>query len=470
MASTQCGKVDLSAIDPRYDRVSPSSTFRFAKPKSPIPAQIEDREELAQFFTTFKDILVPYSGTDLYSSHALLYFLMDLAENSSTQGAVIQSMKRHCFGGKVEIIKSIDPVFAIEADNTLGEAQKRGFVDWLKSSITFRGLDNQDTNIRTFAGFNFEDLKKTGNCFVELVLVEEPDKAAFAYAHSPAHVLHVAVEKGEAPIVAVSPIWTEAYIREFPPDVIPVFPAYVEANGVKRTMFQLKNGNYKYYGRPDSISSMLYQFREFQDVDFLITETSSRFMGNTLIEIEDDNPEAMDFDEDAGNAGFTDLADRLEKNFTYKAENPQQIMLMSRPYGAKEAFVYQFEAKTGESWFAVHSEIAEQKIITSHSWSKRLMGINEASGLSTNVFLDEFEIKSATIIKEYQEAVGNLHNVIIAEVAKHFERQDVLEVSVKYSSPFAKMLEERKEALENSGETDLNLTGNEDNTNSLGSN
>lgn len=98
------------------------------------------------------------------------------------------------------------------------------------------------------------------------------------------------------------------------------------------------------------------------------------------------------------------------------------------------------------------------------------MGINEASGLSTNVFLDEFEIKSATIIKEYQEAVGNLHNVIIAEVAKHFERQDVLEVSVKYSSPFAKMLEERKEALENSGETDLNLTGNEDNTNSLGSN
>ena len=42
----------------------------------------------------------------------------------------------------------------------------------------------------------------------------------------------------------------------------------------------------EWYGRPDSMASLLYQYRRFQDANYLIMESDNNFTGKVFIEIE----------------------------------------------------------------------------------------------------------------------------------------------------------------------------------------
>jgi len=429
-------------------------SVRFDMPENPIPAQITDAGEIKKFFSTFKDVFVPYAGTEQSSSHSLLAFLVSLKEVSTTEGAVIEDMKRHMFSGKVVIERSTDPVFETgEERQPVSPAEAQAFVEFVKL-IEFNGTDGQQINdVRQFAKGLKEDEKTSGNFYVELVRSQVGGQPIFrVFHHSVLHCLYVATADEENRIIAVSKRWNEQYLRENPPDVLPLYPLWkVDEDGTQRTMYHFKNGNYPWYGRPDSIAATMPKFYEFQSNDYKNKTTANMFMGHSLIEIEDEDLPHGISEQDARQAGFDGVVDEIEQNFTNKSTDPQSVVVFTRPKGASEAFVFQFQPNTSESWFTATEGKAENDIIKAHSWSRRILGLDVASGLSNNVYLDEYEILSATVIKDGQDTLNAvMNNIILSAAADWFGVDQVSDYSMKFTSPFYEIMRARKEADEQS--------------------
>lgn len=418
--------------------------FRFSSPDSPIPVEIQDAGELKRFFKSYSEVFVPYRGTDEFTSHSLQSFLISLCDLSPTQGAVIRSKKSFAFGGKIDIVKRLDPVFNLENNSEASSPEKSEFYEFVKL-INLFGPGNLKINFREFAQWRLQDLESNGNFYFEIIEAETLGQKMFTVViHPPNHCLYLATEKGEQRYIAISPIWTLDYLNRKRPDVLPVYPTFTTAkNGVRRSIVHNRTGGI-WYGLPGSISSMLSQYQEFQDRDYKSKQTKGKFMGDALIEVEGDNPEHFrNNDED----GEDDTITRIEENYTNKGDDPQSVVMMTRPYGSKQAYVYQFTPNTNESWFKENGALTENDILKSHSWPKRFLGQDAATGISTNIFLDQFEIHSVTTIREMQESAGDVvNNTVLAEAMEFFEREDLSEFGLEYSSPFKFMLQERKDA------------------------
>ena len=189
------------------------------------------------------------------------------------------------------------------------------------------------------------------------------------------------------------------------------------------------------------------QYYEFQVADYKSKQTRSAFTGQAFIEVEDDNPEYAMGDSSAANAGFDGLANQFEQNFTNKSEDPQSVILSTRPYGSKEAFVFQFSPNTNEQWYQVTEDRAEANIIKANQISRRLLGMDVSAGMNVDAWMSEFEIWSATVGNAYQEFVAEaVNNIILYEAAAHFGREDMLQYSLKFNNPFSEMLKQRRDA------------------------
>jgi len=376
--------------------------FRFDKPANPIPAQVQDAGEFKKFFGKYQDVFIPYAGTDNGSAHSLLAFLIALKDLSSTKSAVLS--------------------------------------------------DEQKTDLRSFGWMMLDNLDSCGNAWIEIVKGETLGKKSFkCFMHDPRHCLYIATEKEEPRAVAVSPIWREDYLLKNGFQVLPTYPNWIEENGISRTMLHVKTGNYLWYGRPRDVGSMMYQFFEFQNADYLTKVTAGMFMGQALIETEGDNPEAPAIDdEESQNAGFEDFADQFEHSYTNVGDKPMSVIITERPYGSRPAYVFQFDPNTNQDWFKVTGEEAEKNILKANNWPRRFTGMDAATGISTNIFLDEFEIHAATTIKDEQELISTpINHIILKEAVEFFEAPEMFDYSVKFSSPFSRMLKERKKNAAN---------------------
>jgi len=436
------------------------AAFRFAEPRNPVPAQIEDAGEYKDFFSAYKDVFVPYAGTDEATSHSLQQFLISLVDLSPTHGAVIRSMKTHAFGGKIRITRRFDTVFELERNDEVSEAEKLGFYQFLQQ-VSLHDAGGSEIDFRQLAQCIFHDLKSNGNAYLELIRFQVSGQKFFAvHVQRPEHCLYLATEKGEQRYIAISPIWNRNYIHRNPPDVIPLYPAWGGGDGVERTIIHIKEGNNTWYGRPDSIGSMLSQFYEFQNLDYINKQTAANFIGQAFIEVEMGDPESTGIsDEDAQDEGYLDFADQFADNYSARGQKPQTVIVSARPYGTKPAFVFQFTPNTNENWYQVTGQKAMAEIIRAHGWSKRFLGEDAATGLSTNVYLDELEIQSLTNIKEAQEKVANpLNNVVIWEAMKYLEQPAEMEnYSIEFSTPFDELLRTRKEQARNGTNPDNSL-------------
>ena len=445
MATT--GQQYISTFNPKEHvpkRAKQNRVVRVDEFEHPIPSEVRDVGELKKFFDKYR--FVPYAGSEKKTSHGLLNLLLSMSQNG-TQKAVIESLKSHCFGGKMDVIASVDPDFDIDEERQVSETEKRAFRDWLRESVTFYDSGSRIVTLRDFSGYCFDDLKACGNVYVELVMTETLGvRSVHAYLHKPESCLYFATKKGEPRILAISPIWREDYLKKNPPVAIPAFPNFVDdENSTRRTIIHLRNGNSNWYGRPDSIGSFLYQYRELQDANYLIKLSRGNFTGLVIIEVEEDNPEfSRDMNRDAQEAGYVNAADRLEHNFTQKGKDPSSIMYLTRPHGARPVTIEQVEPNDSHEWYTALDELSERKIIAAHSWSKRLMGDSQANGFSSNVFLDELKTKSDTIEKNRLNISG-LVNKIIMQAAIFFERPEFEGLSIAYTSPFFGLMNEMQQ-------------------------
>jgi hypothetical protein len=412
--------------------------------RNPLEAEIKDGEELQKVFEEFP--LIPYAGTDKFTGHSLLMFFMNIVNLSPTHGSCIERMTFLSFGGKVEVSREADDIFdfgdEVEVSTSVSRQEATEVQEVLKS------IKINSNNFKEFAKDIFKNYKSTGNGYLLLTLSESMgSKAASITRYDPDEVMYIKNENVEGiKYVAISNYFTREYLKKFPPKVVPVYPHFAtdSSTGTQSTLIHIKNGG-KWYGRPDSIQAFMYFYREWQDAIYLIKSADNGFVGQVLIEVEGDDPEhegGIDDTKD-GDAGFEGTADRLEKNFTNKGDDPMSILFMERPYGAKAAFVKQFQPNTNENFYKVSGEISELKIIQAHKLTQRLMGEAVANGLSDSTFMDEFELLLPTI-DEYQSTIEFGINTALQEIFQFYDKPGLEGIYLRFQSPY-KVVKENTE-------------------------
>lgn len=413
---------------------SKAKAFAFADLPDPIPQEISDTSEIVALHRDWR--LVPYAGTMEHSGDALRGFLSSMAYLSPSHGACIASKKTTALGKMtVRIRQNEDFVFGADTDAPMALAT--AYLDFLKAV----NLDGK--TIKELAGQFHEDWEESGDQFLEIVVATTLGVKTYSiFRHRPANCKYVATAKGEQRYVAISPVWKDAYLKKNPPAVVPLFPAFEKDGKVLRSIIHRKNGKNEWYGRPPAFPAWMFMYREFQDASYMVKLSNNNFTGQIIIEAEDDNPEQTD--QDARNAGFRNEADRIAANFTAQADDPMTVWYTTRPYGSRPMFVEQIEPNTSHEFYVAMDGLSEKQIIRAHSWSKRLMEATEASGLSSNVFLDA--------LKSRLPVIGNVQENAIAILNKAFHAVAVMEGRTEYEnlalgfvSPYRDILEQTEE-------------------------
>ena len=419
--------------------------FELMDVPNPIPAEITDDDELAKLLEKWK--LVPYAGTHKQTGQTLLLWYLMLAQLSPTHGACIRKKIHYAIGGKVVFERSTDPEFDIGEDRQpLTLAEKTRYRDGIKTFIEF---DGGIRRVIRRAGWQFET---NGNVFIELSVARVLDQTRLNIKLHPAtHVMYRKTKPGEPRAVAISPVWTDAYLRKNPPLFLPVSdkfddPVWVSEGGVSRTVFHLKAGANTWYGRPQSESADLYKYREVQDALYLVKQSAANFVGQLLIEIEDDDPETSPATNEleANEAGFNSFADRIEQNFTQKGDDPQSVLVTSRPYGSRPMLVHQVKPNTNEGWYKVTGEIAELKILRAHGCTLRFMGFDASNGFSTDAFVADYVMNMEPVIMLLREEITTFFNNILNVCWAELGNSEFINFAIDFASPIQSEIEKYK--------------------------
>ncbi len=451
LAGTQ--QSEPSNIKSRYNKRTLPTGLRpyFSGLKSPVPATIKDAKEYERFFKDYKDVFIPYSGTAEYTSHTLLGLLLSLKELSPTTSGVLLAKKRFALAGRVDVVRNEDETFDLGEVEPATDQEKRSFFEFHQLT-QWRDVAGMPTTPRDFAGWVSDDLDTCGNAYIEVTLSDTiGERSATFDLLRPSDCLYVVTEPGQDKVIGVSPIWNKEYIERKPPRMLPVYPAFGEENGVRKTIVHVKSGNYAWYGRPQALSALNYQYFEWQNSDYLNKAAYSQFAGQALIEVEDPEPAPGDpLDDDTG---FDNFVEKAESRLTNKADDLQRLLFSSRPYGARPAFVFQFTPNTNENWYQATNAEAERQILKAHGFPQRLVGMEANSGLSSNVFLDVMQTFSPTLFRELQQRVEQPINLCYRLAGEWLGRTEGEELGVRFTSPYREMIREQQEQQEQNNGT-----------------
>lgn len=407
---------------------------------NPIPSEVKDSRTLKKIFKDWN--LVPYAGTSANSGHSLLSWELLLANLSPSNTAAINKKLKYAVGGKARIVRSVDPEFETgEELKPVSTSEAIGYRDGLKSFFEFEGGIIQ---FHRRIGWQYE---ATGNSFVEMSFATFQGQTRFYLRpHKTTNVLYLNTEPGKPREVAISPIWEDRYLEKNPPRVVPIYPLFSNDGGVRRTMFHLKAGNFTWYGRPPSSGADVYKYREVQDSIYMVKAAASDFTGRLILELEDDDPEfaAAIEDEKAKANGFPGFVQRFEENFTNKGDDPQSVLVSSRPYGSRPMFVFQVSPNTKQDWYKVTGEINEDHIFRAHQVTPRFMGKEVSSGFSTDVYLSDYLLNMEPVIKELHDELTTFTNSIITAGWSLLGLNDFNLFSIAFAPPIVSSLEEYK--------------------------
>lgn len=423
------------------------SVFAFKDLENPIALEIVDPSDISKTYKEYP--IVPYAGTLDASNDGLLYFLNSMVDLSATLGACVKSIRTYSLGGKlgIEYVNDLDFIFEDE-EIELEAGLSRRYVEFIKENITFRDGVTLSEVYRT----NYKELKSNGNIWMEVICTNIGGVKKSYINHYKTKNCRFIINKDDPnnKYVAISKSWGYNYLRKYPPKVVPKYPLVEEVDGGFKTMIHVAEGSHDWYGRPDWLAAWLHCYREFQDVSYMTKLAGKDFVGQHLIEIEDDNVELDDIDNDteAINGGHSNIVDKLEERMSANSDDPQRIIVMTRPHGAKEAFVYSFPAHTKEDFYKISSDLARQKIIENNEWSERLLGNSVVSGFAEDVFMSELKIKEVGVLEDIRTQLSSPINLALSLIEEFFEVTEFEKLAVKSLSIVDKMTKGKRNVKE----------------------
>lgn len=398
---------------------------------NPIPDEVRDSTELKKVFKNWN--FVPYAGDSKHTGHSLLMWYLMLAKMSPTNAAAINKKIKFAVGGKARVILAVDPEFETgDESEPLAKGEAGKYIAALKQFIEFEG------GVSKFHGRVGWQYEATGNAFVELSFASVMGQGRVSLRpHRTLNCMFVNTAPGDNRAVAISPVWSDDYLRKNEPRVVPLFPVFTNEGGILRTMFHLKSGDNSWYGRPPSEGADIYKYREVQDGIYQVRASASDFTGQLILEVEDDNPQFAPAIDDKGaiNTNGKKFVNQLEQNFTNKGDDPQSIYFASRPYGSKQMFVFQISPNTKESWYKITGEIAENRILRAHGITPRFLGFDVANGFATDVYISDYILNVQPVIAELHAEIMDFVNSILTQAWNLVEQTDWNVYSLAFASP-----------------------------------
>lgn len=429
-----------------------SKRLKLFEIENPIPRELTDTSDLQKVFDEFK--LVPFATKEKATGHALLYWYLMLAQLSPMNAACIEKIKKYVVGSKPFIQRSEDPEFDTgEEKQPATTAESIRYRDTLNEFVKYEG------GIRKFHQNLMWSYDATGNAFVECSYSVVNGQTRFNLKYrKTTEVLYVATQPGEMRQVAISKVWTHNYLKKNPPVIVPLAPNWSkDKDGVFRTIFHLKAGQNDWYGRPESEGADLYKYREVQDSIYVIRQSAGNFVGQLIIEVEDDDPTnnpAIN-DEDAKRNGFDSFVDRMEENYTNKGDDPSSVIITARPAGGRPMFVFQVKPNTNENWYKVTGEMSENRIMRAYGLTMRFMGFDVSTGFSSDTYIADYVMNVEPVLVEKRNTLMNFSNTILTTIWEILGRMDMNDFSLAFKSPIASQIDQFKTAtnanINNSG-------------------
>ncbi len=447
------GCCDETVIDPTAGALNPLRDRGAKKPHrgqfvllnslaNPIPKEVSDSEELKKFFQRFP--YVPYAGTSMWSSHSLLVFYEMLRRLSPTHGACMSKKATYAFGTAATTIRARNPDFDTGEELVLPSvAERKVYEQALTEQLSF------DRPIREFCREVSLDFESTGNGWVELTVAKEMGQARGRLIFHPmTNVMYVNTAPDEAKMVVISPIWTEEYLTQKPPKAVMMYPNWNEdENGAMHTMFHLKDGKNTWYGRPGSEEADMNKYSEVQLTFYRLRATYGEFTGKLIIEVESANPveDANSDNQAAKDSGFDDYIDRFEDNYSNKGDNPQGVVIVSRPWGSKPMFVFSIPPNQNHYYFKGIAELDSEQILRSHECTKRFMSFDTtSSGFSHDAFIEDYVIHMEPVINHLRLTVMTFINKVVSAFWNYAGREELNAQSLWFGSPIDSTVEAYK--------------------------
>ena len=372
--------------------------------KSPLADELKDRE-IAKIADKDKIPFVPF----LDGSDANLALFRKLGELSTTQCAVISTICDYAFDGGFEVKKQPIRGLTTSFDNTITGQDEQRMIDFVSLFTTFEDMLATVKRL----GVN---LKTYGNAYLELSLIDVAgEKRAIMVSHDADTVRYMATEDPTIKVGIISPSFDKQYLTDIPPRYVSFYPEFdVAERGVQRTLIHIKRESVgrPYYGLPDSIGSLQYQFLEYQQGKYTVEGYANEWIAKVFMEVEIPSEEDESIDDDF------DMA--INDMFTNGGDNKKSALVRFKPHGLERTEVYEFKNNTNEAFHQTMGEIAENKIVQSHKWHSMLMSKTSGSMGNSQEFENVFRQKYTAVIMPFQDIFTGVLSTCFKHISEHY--------------------------------------------------
>lgn len=419
------------------------SLFKLDYLQNPLPNAVRDSKALQRIFASFP--YIPYSTNETWTSHRLVDLLWNMTYLSSTHSACIKAKKDMAFGGKIRFSRSMEDIYDLEDEKVYLQGNDLMSRIEMLSMVEMYGM-----NLLQLIQKGYHMYETTGDIWIELKLASVGGQNATAMeVHDNRNVLlklQTEEEEGEGiEYAAICMDWELAQTTE-PIRHVALYPNFnQDEDGVYHTMIHHKCGIGDFYGRPPTQGAIVSQYNEYQDSIYLLKIGRKNFTGQVIYEFEDDGS-FQTLDENAQDDGYLDFGDQLEKNMTNEADEPMTVLAHTRPFGSRPSTLHQIKPSTSETWHQVTKDIYRERIILSHQWSERLLGLSVANGWDSNVYWDEAILKLMTVIKPLRNAILTPFNLAMYVISEWMGEDPDIQLDVV--SLADEMLEQKMEEKE----------------------
>lgn len=272
----------------------------------------------------------------------------------------------------------------------------------------------------------YRSYKKTGNAYLMLTEVTVGGVPSLTLdVLDPLEVMYLNTKPNEPRSFVVSPNLADPlYFVDGPIEVVRKYPNWTQVDqNIRRTIFHVVNrrDHSRWYGRPDTLQSMYWQFVEWQYANLTAKTSSTEIAakGLLLLQRAPSSTQTAGGESQALNIKKVGAAIRQVTTNRGKFGQAESLGVMDYPHEVSNPpELLKLDVNRDYQHLTATLNFATNYVYASHRWSKVLNGFERpASGIGGNVLIDEFLTKNTSTIIPTQRTWETFWGGVYREIA-----------------------------------------------------
>lgn len=408
-------------------------SFGFGNFTSPLLDEIKDPSELQYTFNRFP--IVPFFGNNEDSSDSILNAMYRLSEITPVFGGLLESIGQFTLNAGFKLHKQEGLGILSRKTVEVSDAEFTAYEQRLQTELV-------NTDLTEVAQKACNTYLIDGNIFLK-VAISKTTKTFSIQALNTTQVRYMEEMIPNYKEVMLSATFLSTAILTQQPEIIPVFPNYVESDGLVEFVIHVKKSvpNRHYYGLSRAFNSIMNNYLLNQLLVYLSAETDNRFTGKVMIDAEASSNDT----EDGLSEGTEAFIEYIKNTFTNKGTERSTVLARFREPDTAEAKVTQFNANTEENFYQTIFNLINEQVVVSMGWDKRLIGYSRENGLGGNDLDTIFRLSSQKVVGVQEAVTKSINNALFA-IDSVLNIGYYKDYQIRLGNLFNKMVEETKEA------------------------